>query len=117
MARLRKAIDELEVEANFACKVAYLKLKSDLEKEEDVLFGDTNFEGNHEMFKLFERHVVRPTFAKHGIHSWDRFLLVGEQCPEIRRLYEEKCLFPFIGLVREYEHSASLSFSPIGKLK
>ena len=97
----KSIIADLELETNFACKVAYLKLRHEMTKmEQDQLYFDTNFDQHMKMYAKFKEQVVNSIVIKRGLSldNWEGLLL---KCKEIKSLYDEKVLFPFVGIVKE----------------
>jgi hypothetical protein len=70
------------------------------------LFFDTNFNGHTLLYEEFKLTVVTPAVIQHGL-TLDRWhnLLAD---PVLQRLYDEKILFPFVGLVRERSPSMGI---------
>jgi hypothetical protein len=64
----KSIITDLELETNFACKVAYLKLRHEMTKmEQDQLYFDTNFDQHMKMYAKFKEQVVNSIVVKRGL--------------------------------------------------
>ena len=97
----RSIIADAELETQFACKVTYLKLRHEMTKmEQDQLYFDTNFDQHMKIYARFRQEVVNCIILRRGltVTKWEALML---SCSDIKTLYDEKVLFPFVGMVKE----------------
>lgn len=98
-------ISEAEIETNFACKVTYLKIRHEMTKmEQDQLYFDTNFDQHTKIYASFKEQVVNTIIVKNGLslEHWDQIL---SKNVALKSLYDEKILFPFVGIVKEQSNT------------
>ena len=98
-------IEEAEVETNFACKVAYLKLRNDMAKmEQDQLYFDTNFDQHMKMYESFRQLEFSSILADRGLSltAWEQIISTNS---DIKDMFNEKVLFPFVGIVKEQSNT------------
>ena len=72
--------------------------------EQDQLYFDTNFDQHMRIYAKFKEQVVNSIVIRHGmtIARWEALLM---SCSQIKNLYDEKVLFPFVGIVKEQSNT------------
>ena len=63
------------------------------------MFYDTNFTQHTRAFEEFRVNVLVPAIARSGLTQAKWQQLLDDR--DLRRLHDEKLLYPFVGLVRE----------------